>query len=397
MRARVGVVALAMCALIACGGGSAKTASVSSSTTSKQPLAAGQEGSRSDVPWDQVGPGWLLAMWATSAPSADPSSAPPTTPSDQTKLFLVDPAGGRYLITSMTPKDAEKLGTLVDWSGDGHRALFVGSAGTDAVKAHITEVEIGTGDVNAFDIEGSSTKAGYTRPQGKAIVVSIPGSGLSATTKRFDPSGSFQLSYPTRFPVVGDTTEGFLESPDGTDIVLAATKGIVTVDNSGGHPHELPIRGADDSCKPLRWWDQATVLASCGTTARLWLVNTTGAAPTALTAPLSGSGQDLGDLDAWKVGGTTYVQDAGACGYQYLAKLGSNGVTSPVAVPGVQDGDSVFVKGAHGSQLALVSAFSCGEAKSLVWFDPSTNKVTPLLGAPVNGGSVSDAVLFREP
>ena len=94
--------------------------------------------------------------------------------------------------------------------------------------------------------------------------------------------------------------------------------------------------------------------------------------------PLQGSG-DYGDLDAWSLPSGDYVQDAGACGYTYLAKLGRTGRTTAVTVPGAVG--SVIVHGAYGNQLALTSQFACQPGStSLFWFDPATRAVTPLLG-----------------
>jgi len=90
------------------------------------------------------------------------------------------------------------------------------------------------------------------------------------------------------------------------------------------------------------------------------------------------------------------VQDAGACGYIYLAKLGRTGRTTPVMVPGAVG--SVFVQGAYGHQLALTSQFACQPGStSLFWFDPATRAVTPLLGPRANGGSVGTVILFGKP
>ena len=58
-----------------------------------------------------------------------------------------------------------------------------------------------------------------------------------------------------------------------------------------------------------------------------------GGAPTAFTVlPPSGSA-DAGDEVAWQVGSNVYLQDAGGCGYQYLAELNPDHTTTPVTVP----------------------------------------------------------------
>jgi TolB protein len=154
------------------------------------------------------------------------------------------------------------------------------------------------------------------------------------------------------------------------------------------------------SCQPLKWWAAGVVLASCtppnSGISLLWLVPTSGPRATQLTiTPLQGSG-DYGDLDAWSLPSGDYVQDAGACGYIYLAKLGRTGRTTAVKVPGAVG--SVFVQGAYGDQLALTTQFSCQPGSvSLFWFNPATRAVTPLLGPRANGGSVGTVILFEKP
>src|SRR5215831_10741660 len=83
----VGVVVVAAVATVVAGCGSApasgrsadagstrtgaQTADVSSAGahSNAPPLAAGQVGSRQDVPWAKVGQGWLLAQWSRWTPT----------------------------------------------------------------------------------------------------------------------------------------------------------------------------------------------------------------------------------------------------------------------------------------------------------------------------------------
>jgi TolB protein len=51
-------------------------------------VGAGQVGSRSQVPWAKVGPGWELVQYS----SGTIAKHAPTT------LYLVDPYGGRYAL-----------------------------------------------------------------------------------------------------------------------------------------------------------------------------------------------------------------------------------------------------------------------------------------------------------
>src|SRR5947209_15336003 len=64
--------------------------------------ARGVEAPLGTVPWAQVGPGWILAMWSP-APGLHPGESPPPGSPDwrtATKpLYLVDPVGRRSATT----------------------------------------------------------------------------------------------------------------------------------------------------------------------------------------------------------------------------------------------------------------------------------------------------------
>ena len=56
-------------------------------------MGGGQTGSRAQVPWTKVGPGWDLVQYnAASGTAGGHITAGPTT------SYLVDPAGGRSII-----------------------------------------------------------------------------------------------------------------------------------------------------------------------------------------------------------------------------------------------------------------------------------------------------------
>jgi TolB protein len=64
-----------------------------------------------------------------------------------------------------------------------------------------------------------------------------------------------------------------------------------------------------------------------------------------------------------------------------------------VKIPGVSD--SVLVNGVTGDKLVLVATAGCGPGTSLLAYDPATNTYTTLLGPTVNGGSVTQAIVYR--
>ncbi|MFY9765633.1 MAG: hypothetical protein WAK42_11655 [Mycobacterium sp.] len=399
--------AVALAAVLVAGCSSSKSSdtahgvsgspATSPSTTVAQAAARGVEAAISAVPWTQVGPGWMLATWSPVPGRSAGGPPPPGQPTSQTAtttLYLVDPAGGRYAITTFPPPGEQASPELVDWSGDGSHALF------DAQYAKpptAIMVDLHTGRQTTLTLQGSPR---YSRPEGKALLLSTPPGPDSrpATLDRVDLVGNHQLTYPT--DELGSPFNGnYLSTPDGTQLVLGTSAGLVLMGNDGTPASTLPIPG-QINCSPLRWWDEshATVLAACdapGFTSRLWLAPIESGPPTALTAVNGGQkGPDLRDASAWQLPAGTFVQAEGACGYQYLAKLTADGTTSPVSVSGVDPGHSVIVAGANGSDLDLKATASCGGGQSLIDYNPSTNTSTVLLGPPVNGGGVIAAVPY---
>jgi hypothetical protein len=369
-----------------------------SPSAAAQVAAHGVEAVIATVPWSQVGPGWMLATWSPVAGGRPGAKLPPGSPTRDratTTLFLVDPAGGRYPITTFPPPGQQASPELVDWSGDGGHALFDAQYATPPAAIM---VDLHTGKQTTLPVHGLPR---YTRPNGKALLLSVPpGPGAKlATLDRVDLAGNHQLTYPT--DKLGSRFNGnFLSTPDGMRLVLGTSAGLALMGNDGTPGPTLPIPD-QTNCSPVRWWDGsslATILATCdgpGSTSRLWLVPMGGSPTTALTAVNDGQkGPDLRDVSAWRLPAGTFVQAAGACGYQYLAKLNADGTTSPVSVPDVESGRSVIVAGVNGADLDLQATASCGDGQSLFDYGPGTNTSTVLLGPPLNGGGVIKAVPF---
>ena len=117
--------------------------------------------------------------------------------------------------------------------------------------------------------------------------------------------------------------DGYLSTPDGTQLVVGSASGLALMGNDGAAGKALPIAGQKD-CSPTRWWDadSTVVVVHCDLSSQtqLWLVPIDGGTPTALTAPNNGQqGPDYGDMTAWQLPAGTYLQAAGACGVIFLA------------------------------------------------------------------------------
>jgi hypothetical protein len=338
-----------------------------------------------------------------------PPPGAPTRETATTTLYLVDPAGGRYAITTFGPS-RDGSPELIDWSGDGSRALF--KAHGPGSSTTFTEVDLHTGTTTTLpplSIDSSYPDPHYTRPNGKALLLattenviwragvrvgSVPGRLVRA-----DLAGNTQLTYPTD-KLVSTVTGEYLSTPDGTRLVLGTSTGLVLMGNDGTVGSTLSIRGQTD-CTPLRWWDgklSTTVLAKCSADqgSQLWLVPIDGGAPTALTAPNNGQqAPDLGNVNAWQLPAGTYVQYLGGCGAIHLGKLGADGTATPVSVPDVNVHHSILVVGVNGGDLDLEAMVAgCAPSQSLIDYNPAAGTSTVLLGPPLNGGAVIAAVPY---
>ena len=137
MGIRIALCALAVTALAGCStqtnpapglamsSGASPTVSATAAPPEAQPAGYGVEATLDTIPWSQVGPGWLLATWSPLTGHM-PGPPPPDQPDPETvktALYLVDPQGGRYPITSFGPGRGSDF-EVIDWSGDKSRALL---------------------------------------------------------------------------------------------------------------------------------------------------------------------------------------------------------------------------------------------------------------------------------
>ena len=412
-----GLVIISAAALVACSGSSKGTAT-SAGPSAPEPLPAlGVELPASKIPWNEVGPGWILATWSPTPglnggqtpPAGQPATAPVT-------LYLLDPAGGRYAITTfplsppLGPGDPGHTPHLVDWSGDGRHALFEDfyfeAAGGNTT---VTAVDLGTGAKQTFTAGHDSVA--YSRPTGQAILLlnADPSNGNPFKLERVDLSGTKQLTFPTDpLGAAGKFNNAYLQTPDGAQLVLGTDNGMVVVGNDGVVARQLPMPGPRSSCQPVRWWTSTVILAVCETPApippapvvasesQLWQVPVAGGVPTALT-PVNG--QDLGYLNAWQLPSGTFLDNVPGCGGDgLLFRLTKDMQTTKVTVPGVDSGNTVIAIGVTADKLVLEANTGCGSrANSLLTYDPAANTSTVLLGPPLNGGDVERAILYHTP
>ncbi|MCW2526055.1 MAG: hypothetical protein JWM76_915 [Pseudonocardiales bacterium] len=396
-------------------GAAASAAPSATPATLTPPAALGVELRASQIPWNEVGSGWILATWSP-APGLRPGQVPPpgqpaVAPAT---LYLVDPAGGRYAITTLPlmppagPGDLGHTPALVDWSGDGRRALFedYGADPNSPGRTTMTEVDLATGAKHSFTIGTGGVSGAYTRPTGQAILLSTflsPQQGW--TLERVDRSGTKQLTFPIDVLGPAGTYNGaYLQRADGAQLALGTAKGLILMGNDGVVGRQLPIPGTLTDCRPVRWWTAGVILTHCdpgtlSSASQLWRVPLSGGPPSALTAvntgrEESGFGEDLDDTDAWQLPGGTFLQSEAGCGAGFLSRLTPDRHTTPVTIPGAADSGHVSVAGATGDDLVLRTKMGCGSGISVLTYDPAASTTTVLLGPPVNGGGVQNAILY---
>lgn len=319
------------------------------------------------IPWSKVGPGWSLTEYSLGT-AGEPSKPGPTT------LYLISPSGQRYALDHWSAKGGVPI--LLDWSGDKNRALLE----TDSGK--LEQLTLATGKVSSFNLAGQATPVGYTRPGGTELI------GTSLTKSGNTMVGRYSLTGKLlKVLTIAPNGASVIGSADGRTLVASAPKGAELVSNSGGVIRQLPVRGAaSNTCRPVRWWSSSTVMLACASAStsnpatRLWLVPLSGARPTALTPQRSGSSRDLGDLDAWQISGTTYLQAAGPCGTVQIFRQASNGSITLISPAGTTGNDVIMT--VSGSRMLLDAQTGCPGSVSLLWYDPRTKAEQWLLRTP---------------
>jgi hypothetical protein len=383
--AGVGALAiLAGAAVAACGGATAKPPikvtgahtvssgkSKGSSSVSTKPSGGGGQTSNSQTsPFSQVGPGWSLAITTGSGP-------------DSGTLVLISPTGHDYVVKSSLPDDT----ALGAWSGDGQRALLMANTGggTD----QFTEVDLATGAVlHQFTEYSTASNSGpglftYTQPHGLALLQTQVGENGPAALVRTDLDGSIEIKYPNTFPggerptpaTEPDFTGQYLETPDGTEIVMSSNIGMGVVSNDGAMIRALDVP-ATTSCTPVEWWQPGVVLAGCNAydgTPSYWLVPASGATPTYF-GPVP-----TYVTTVYQAGGADYANADDAC--QAVLTL-SGGSWRQAHIAGIGAGFGDDVVGSYDGQLELLTqpcSSSSPASSSYLIYDPSTGTSTTLL------------------
>jgi hypothetical protein len=184
----------------------------------------GRTASRSAVPWSNVGRGWTLVTYTTASPFTASPQVGATT------LYLVDPAGGKYVMYRWPRVPADGGVNLVDWSGDRSRVMLW----------------VARNPTSTSGLPASAEPLSYTRPDGQAVLADRVLTGpRRVQLVRYDLSGKLEkvlFTMTARSINGGFLTESASSpyNPSGTEVAVTAEPGAartehtVLISNAGG-------------------------------------------------------------------------------------------------------------------------------------------------------------------
>lgn len=310
------------------------------------------------MPWSAIGPGWFLVA----------------VDSKTTRLLLVDPSGHHYPVYT-----ARRSGLAVaGWSGDGQRVLLAQNGA--AWPARTTVVDLRTGREWQPALPRQAAVIGFTAPRGVGLLTA------TMTSRETDSESRYRLE---RRDLNGDSTAvlardvtefNAVYTQSGTAVVLPFGKGLALVANATGA--RLRTLAGSTGCVAARMWDRTHVLAHCPHS--LSLLSLDGDSAIALLRPDSQKGPDYDDVDAWQLPSGIYTDAMGACGYEFVGHLGSDGHVHEFPIPHTT-GNTVPLTAWQG-RLAVAAVQGCegSVVPSLLWFDPAT-QAEQVLWAPHRG------------
>jgi hypothetical protein len=353
---------------------------------------AGRTASRAAVPWSDVGPGWTLVTYTTATPFA----ARPKT--GATTLYLVDPAGGKYVLYRWPRVPAYGGVDLIAWSGDGTRAMLEVAKSPTSDVQQLDQLTLKSGKLTRLPLPASVLPIGYTRPDGLAVLGYLTlASPSEVQLVRYSLSGALEKVLYTQKTSAGGSVYPAAASPynpAGTEVAATVTPGGVTtaghtllIGNGGGLIRRFSAAG---SCLFVRWWTASELLTTnCGGK-RLFLTPAGGGQPAPLTPATTSSFLHLDN--AWLLAGHTYAQLYGpACGSGSLAVV-RNGRLAGVTVPKAAGGP--FIVTASTSRLLIVPQ-QCMGSSGLLWFNPATKAEVRVLSTNQGQGVIGTVPYYE--
>lgn len=315
---------------------------------------------RATVPWDQVGDGWTLVTVDRGPVKQGEIRVKARS------LELISPEGTRYSLHA-TRKQPQKNHvdpsnfSLIDWDAETRVALL--KRYVSPFRAQAIRLDLQSGASQSLALPKREASTGL-RPDGAGVlsqtvggkIISIAWDGTRSRLGRASSSWS---------PIT---------TPDGTATVIGAPGHLTVLPLDGSTARDLATPG---ECRPLRWFDDTQVLASCYSRrgSRLVTVGLDGTvtprAHRRNTSSPDFTGPSWDDTDVREVGGASYFEGNGPCGGSFLIRENAAGKQKPVRVPGSTGGISLV--DAVDDRLLIAHSATCDGAPPravLSTFDP---------------------------
>ncbi|MEO5663781.1 MAG: hypothetical protein ABIR39_10900 [Nocardioides sp.] len=321
---------------------------------------------RATVPWDEVGDGWVLTTIIRGAGGESPARA--------RSLELVSPAGVRYSLyaTRKLPQkkhvDPSNF-TLIGWDPDTRVALL--KRYVSVYRSQAIRVDLRSGASQTLALPKRESATGL-RPDGAGVLSQTIGGKI------------LSIAWDGARTTLGTaaTSWGPITTPDGTAAVLPDVDHLTVLPLDGSAAREITTPG---ECRPLRWYDDTQLLASCHLRKGSQLVTVgldgtiTPRANLRATGRRDFHGPSWDDSDVRVVGGRAYYEGNGPCGGSFITKENAAGNAKVVRVPGSTSGISLV--DARDDRLVIAHTASCdaGPPRAVLsLFDP-VSKVEDVL------------------
>lgn len=323
---------------------------------------------RASVPWDEVGDGWVLATIERG----------PYRNGDlhirARSLELISPQGARYSLyaTRKQPlkNDVDPSNfTLIGWDPEARTALlkrYVSISRSQAIR-----VNLASGSSQSLALPTREIATGL-RPDGTGVLSQTFGGQVLSIT--WDGERS----------TVGQAGQGgAIATPDGSAVVVGDRDHLSVISLDGAARREIATLG---ECRPLRWYDDDELLASCssrqGTQLHTIGLDGTLTARGGLRRTTSPGfrGPSWDDTDVRIVGGRSYYEGNGPCGGSFLTRENARGEQKLVRVPGSRGGISLV--DARDARLVIAHTATCdaGPPRAVLsTFDPVSKDEDVLL------------------
>ncbi len=166
-------------------------------------------GTRSQIPWSRVGADWTLTV---TVPATPPTAANGT-------LYLVDPSGHRYLISSLPPHFL----WVEDWKLDTGKALITADSVPATNSGKVLLVDLHTGAQQEQSVPARSNTIQLVGRDGHLLLATSP---LWMVT--VSDTGQRVATFP------GSYFWGSVLSPDGSRVVAGGQAGLIMYETATG-------------------------------------------------------------------------------------------------------------------------------------------------------------------